>query len=104
MHRIYGPRCTDFSNVSVGPGGRKRLRYPRLARTAQALAFDLHAGNSSVVLNQNRLRDAPIYGQISLHLFVIISVVKFFFFGKSFFRRTFLSFEENQLYHIFSRK
>lgn len=24
MHRIYSPRCTDFSNVSVG---RKRLRY-----------------------------------------------------------------------------
>ena len=47
MHRIYSPRCTDFSNVSVG---RKRLRYLPVwhVRGSGSLAFDLHAGDSSV--------------------------------------------------------
>lgn len=62
--RIYSPRCTDFSNVSVGLAGRKQRGYPRLARTAQA-CIRFACRKFEHRSNQNRLRDTPIYRQIS---------------------------------------
>lgn len=62
--RIYSLRCTDFSNVSVGLAGRKQRGYPRLARTAQA-CVRFACRKFEHRSNQNRLRDTPIYRQIS---------------------------------------
>lgn len=105
MHRIYSPRCTDFSNVSVG---RKRLRY--------LLVWHVRLRLSCIRFACSRFKprcltgiDYPIHpfkGRFLRLVLLIFSLFgdKFFLPSEKFCFRNRLSKEEERINYIFTSR